>query len=194
MIEEADNVQVRRAMVAVAGTVGVAGVVAGQAWACTPTAKIVSASPAAAVPGAQVRVAVESVSTQGPVEIRWNSLTGDRLATAAFDGRAYAASVAVPDVAPGVYTLIATADGAGVARTSFEVTAPAGSTATPAAAPSLTSNWADQPVAQTPSGSMTGVVAGSGLLAVGLVSTFAGFAVAAGRRRHALASSPTTRQ
>ncbi len=183
--------KVRRVTLALATGVAVVLGLASVAWASTPTARIVSASPSAASPGSQVRIAVESVSTQGPVEIRWNSLTGERLATAAWDGKAYAASVAVPDVAPGVYTLVATADGAGVARTSFEVTAAAAEVSAPAAASIAAERWAPRPaVDASPAGSGLGVAAGSVLLAVGLVSAFAGFAVAAGRRRRVLAEVP----
>ena len=183
--------QVRRVSVALATGVAVVLGLASVAWACTPTARVLSVSPGTASPGSQVDIAVESVSTQGPVEIRWNSLTGERLATATWNGEAYAASVAVPEVAPGVYTLVATADGAGVARTSFEVTPATAAVPTPAAAVTPADRWAPRAVLDAaPSGANPGVVAGSALLAVGLVSAFAGFAVAAGRRRRVLAEVP----
>lgn len=187
------------------------------AWACTAQLPM-SVKPGAAAPGTPVTVSGESA--RGPVELRWNGVDGPLVGRAA-DGSAFALGFKVPDVAPGVYTLVALArssDGtvASKGTASFEVTTASSvaGVSQPVAAPSAQTAsadlWSGYASADTGPGLATGTEAvgdvvgsrsgspslalGVGLLGFGLVALFAGFAVAELRRRKAVApSSPTTR-
>jgi len=101
-------------------------VVASVAWACTPQATI-GVQPAAALSGSAVAVEGADFSSGGPVEIRWNSASGPLLATAT--GPEFSADIRIPDVPPGVYTVLAVGrdqqgNVVGYARTSFKVEPP----------------------------------------------------------------------
>jgi hypothetical protein len=125
------------------------------------------------------------VTPGAPVEIRWNSVTGQKIGGSVADGQGnFATTVSIPDVAPGVYSMVAQAGTEGLARTSFEVTAPA------AAAPAPNSgagSWLSRPTSALDSsgdsGSELGLVAGAALLGVGLLGLFSAFTVVAVRRR-----------
>lgn len=159
--------------------------VAGAALACTPKPRVFSSLPEAAPPGAAVVVRGENVPSQHPVEIRWNGVRGDLLATATADGHgAFAVPVTVPQAAPGIYTMVFLAGDAGIARMSFEVTS---STTVPVATPrNANTLWSlDTSPASPADDSHLGLQVGMVLLSVGTVALFTGFAVATVRRRRA---------
>lgn len=178
------------------GVIGVLVASAGLAWACTAQPRILSVSPVAEAPsptagpstqGAkEVDVRGASVGAQAPVEIRWNAATGPIIgvATADADGN-FAATATIPDVAPGVYYLVAAAGDVGIARAAYEVTAPASPSSSASAGPA--DLWATSPATAPSAG--PGLMLGTGLLAVGVVALFSGFTVAALRRRTVLATT-----
>lgn len=79
---------------------------AAAAWACTREARIVVV-PISGPPGSIAEVRGEQFS-DAPVTIRWNSRTGEVLASAApdADGK-FTVDVVVPDAAPDVYNVVA---------------------------------------------------------------------------------------
>lgn len=164
------------------GILGVAGV----AWACTPQAGISPLPIQAAAPRTEVAVSGQS-TTPGTVEIRWNGLRGPVLATASADkgehGTGFDTTVAIPDVAPGVYYLVLAAGDHGVGRAAIEVTGAPGTSPTPAA--TTAALW--EPLAGDAALSSSGgsAKAGVALLAVGLVALMVGVGVAGVRRRRA---------
>lgn len=180
----------RVTMVVAAGAVSGFLSVSGQAWACTPQARIVAASPAVGPPLSASSVRGEAVTPEAPVEIRWNGVKGPVVGTALADKQgAFTAAVAVPDVAPGVYTLVAVAGTAGLTRTAFEVTAATAPAVVSAAPSNVWSSGSGSGIEASDSGSSSGAVMGVGLLAFGLVGVVGGFAVVAGRRRRVPADS-----
>ena len=155
---------------------------AGVAWACTVQPSILSVGPMSSPPEAEVPVTGRGVAA-GSVAIRWSSLQGQVLGVAAADARGdFSTHVAVPDVAPGVYSILAVAGDTGVARMAFEVT-PAPGAASPlgSAAPA----WAPRQATTRPASSTTGLVVGAALVGAGLVTLFSGALVAVARRRRA---------
>lgn len=157
------------------------------AFACSVQPQVrYSLLPEASAPGATVLVEGDYVRSQQPVEIRWNGVAGPLLAVATPERGVLAVQVKVPDVAPGIYSLMLVSKDAGVGRTPFEVT---GSAADAPAALSAVELWpgaADAPVlaAEVPAPSdMIGVA----LLAVGLSGLFGAATVAVARRRRVLA-------
>lgn len=175
----------RRAIAVLAVTVA-AGVLclSSVAWACTPQARIVAASPSVGPPLSEASVRGEAVTPEAEVEIRWNGVKGPLVGTTIADksGR-FTAPVAVPEAAPGVYTLVAIIGEAGLTRTAFEVT-PASAGQVPSGTPA--SPWSSGPGAGNElsgAGSNPGMALGVGVLALGLVGVFGGFVVVSGRRR-----------
>lgn len=157
------------------------------AFACSAQPQVrYSLLPEASAPGATVLVEGEYVRSRQPVEIRWNGVAGPLLAIAKPERGALAVQVKVPEVAPGIYSLMLVSKDAGVGRTPFEVT---GSAEDAPAALSATKLWpgaADAPAlaAEVPvASSMIGVA----LLAVGLSGLFGAATVAVAHRRRVLA-------
>lgn len=75
------------------------------AWACVPMARLISVQPDSTGPAAS-RVVVNGLGfEQTPVELRWNAPGGLRLGTAR--GPEFSIKVVIPNVADGLYTLIA---------------------------------------------------------------------------------------
>lgn len=125
------------------------------------------------------------VDRSGPVEIRWNGVGGELLATA-FPGKdgIFSVPVQVPDVAPGIYSITVATQNAGVGRTALEVTAAGG--ALPSSTEQLWPSLDSQPFQAAPSSTGVSPV-GVGLLGAGLVGLFGASAVAVARTRRVLA-------
>jgi len=161
------------------------------AWACTGQPQVFSVNPITAPVGAQVTMRGEAVAVGAPVELRWNGVAGPKLAEVTADSRAgFEMVFTVPEVAPGVYSLVVvTRDGAAaVGRTAFEVSGAGTVTADSGFASATQAAGLD---AAVPVGSSAALLAGVGLLAAGGVALFAGFAVATVRRRRAPARTST---
>lgn len=170
------------------GIIGVAVLVlawASVAFACTVQPQVrYSLLPESAEPGSAVMVEGRNLVTESPVEIRWDGVGGQVLAEATPVDGALSVPVQVPDVAPGVYSLMLVTENAGVGRTAFEVTGAAGDAPAPVSAAQL---WPSPTVGLVTANPAAGPsLAGVALLAVGLVGLFAGSAVAVTRRRRAL--------
>lgn len=165
--------------------------VAGGGWACTIQASIVGISPAAAPERTMVRVAGEGMAAGAHggrmVEVRWDGVNGALLGTGSIDTDGlFRANVVVPAAAPGVYSLVVVADGAGVGRGAFEVTSRA--RAESAQAPPLTQaqrHWDRTPTLPAPSGTSTGkgMIPGVVVLATGITGIGIGSILALARRR-----------
>lgn len=102
----------------------VAVVLVGTAWACVPQPLLVLQPRASGPSGTEVTAAGASFG-EGPVEIRWNALDGELLATGA--GPSFSSPVRVPSSPEGVYTVMAIQRdaGGGISGTSatvFQVT------------------------------------------------------------------------
>lgn len=184
----------RRAVVATS-IVGLVLGMASVAWACTIQAKIVAVTPGTGTERSTVTVRGEGLgqSERGvPVELRWNALNGPVVGTAVADPSGkFSTEVTVPEAAPGVYSLLVVAEGAGLGRTAFEVT-PSSAGSAQASSSSMANAWDRGPVGvaspEAP-GAGLGLTIGAGMLAVGLVALFSGFTVANSRRRRALVHS-----
>lgn len=104
----------------------------GAVWACTGQSQFVGLSTRYGPPGTSVEVRGQALwGTYGNgrpavAEIRWNDLQGPVVGSAAADASGnFTTAIRVPDVSPGIYSLIiAVAEGTnqGVARSAFEVT------------------------------------------------------------------------
>lgn len=103
------------------------------AWACSPQPNVVGLS-LTGPPQSTVVIQGSGFQTAGggsrdseapaPVTISWNSLGGPQLAVAyASSDGGFSVPVTVPNVEPGVYFLVASLGGLGVARTPYEVVA-----------------------------------------------------------------------
>ncbi len=160
--------------------------------------RIVAANPAAAPAGTAVAVTGAAVGApEGEVQIRWDSVTGPVLGTAAVNADGdFAASIPIPPTTPGIHSLVVVADGTGVARTAFEVSSPAAPAARPAALDVQTPLARQGAAAPAASAASSALTVGASLLAVGLVALFSGVALAGLRRRRAPAiqTSPTHNQ
>lgn len=172
------------------GIVGVAAMAvttwASVAFACSPMPRVYSVLPESASPGSTVTVEGREVGSPAPVEIRWNGVKGEVLATVtAGSNGAFSVPVKVPDVAPGIYSLTLVAPGVGAGRMAFEVTGSA-ATATAAPAARLWPTGTDGVIEATPASNGT-ATAGVALLSVGLVGLAAGTTVAVTRRRRVAA-------
>lgn len=169
----------RRRAAAVVASATVAGVmiVGGLASACTVFLRIETVTPASTEPLTTAAVRGVGGPADSAVELRWNAVKGPVLARAQTDDAgAFHADVQVPNVPPGVYILIAGADG-NVARAAIEV-AP-GSSGRP-----YTMAFAGRQESGPGQALQAGVVA----LASGLVILAAGALVVSTRRRRALAT------
>lgn len=155
-------------------------VLASVAWACTPQSTIYPLTPGAAPPREKVTVAGELLQP-GPAEIRWNGLDGPKIATVerTTADQTFSVEATLPDAAPGVYYLLLVSGEKGVARAAVEVTDPA--TGVRVAAPNAFNTGLDA----TPSSAQSSrgmLLAGVGLLGVGLVA-LSGLALVAPRRK-----------
>lgn len=164
------------------------------AWACTAFTSLTG--PKAGVAQSQVTVEGESLirerDADQEVELRWNASDGPLLAKVTTDNvGSLSATVTVPDVAPGIYFIMAIAGDAGVARMSFEVLPSAGGgvAGTGNRVPGFVdSEQVAQPVADTSSSVVPGVI----LLSVGLVLLTVGCgALVVQSRRRATPGSPS---
>lgn len=151
------------------------------AFACTAQPQVsYSLLPESAAPGSSIAVRGAAVNTKLPVEIRWNGVKGAVLATAIPVNGTLWVPVQVPDVPPGIYSLVLVTGDAGVARTSFEVTG--GATPAPQATAQLWPSVGDGQQVPGPD-SLGHASLGVALLTLGLVGLFAGSTVAVTRRR-----------
>lgn len=150
------------------------------AWACTARPVVLPPSPQTGPAGTAVTIRGQAVPANGPVEIRWNALSGEPVATTRADANGhFSVVVTVPDTAPGIYPVVLSTADAAVARTVFHVTP---SAATPASGGEPL--WTDPAGATGPGSSLdVALVAGVALLGVGLLVSLAGFQLAAVRRR-----------
>lgn len=185
----------RRAATVVFGILAGALCLASVAWACTFAPSIMALSAREAPKGSEVTMSGQGVVPERSVELRWNAVDGARLAqTTADRSGQFSVKGLIPDVAPGVYSLMVVADGAGVGRAALEVTGDAADSAQVAAAPLLSQSqpiapaWTgvDRPGTESDGTSSTMPV-GVGLLTIGLVVLSAGSAVAVLRKRRAAA-------
>lgn len=158
-------------------------VVAGAAWACTAYRTL--GGPQSGPPLSQVTM-TGTANAGSLAEIHWNSLDGPIVGRAiANSNEQLSAQVTIPDVAPGIYYLMAVHHGTGVvARTAFEVTSP-----NPVASTSSQATvWDTQPgfvSTSAPSASGPGLAVGVALLSVGVAGLTAGAVVAVNSRRRA---------
>lgn len=182
---QAGTMRGRRTTLAVVG-VAVTALMgwAGAAFACSAQPRVYSLSTESAAPGETVVVRGERVV--GEVEIRWNSVRGERLALATAGSSHFEVPVQIPEAAPGIYSLMLVTENEGVARTAIEVLAPAGSAPAPARTAAL---WPAATSAPAVSSGADVNAIGVALLAVGLIGLFGGTTVAVTRRRRALAGA-----
>jgi hypothetical protein len=108
-----------------------AAMVAGGAWACVTLPHIALSPRASGAPGAQLTV--EGADFEQHVELRWNAVDGPLLASG--PSPTFSVPVTLPDVADGLYTLVAVERGPGgvagnIARTPVQVTRGAATTPT----------------------------------------------------------------
>lgn len=85
------------------GFVALALLAVGRAWACVPQPFVTVEPRASGPPGTEVTVEGTGFGSD-PVEIRWNTLDGQRLASTG--GPNFSLSVAIPDVPPGLYQIV----------------------------------------------------------------------------------------
>jgi hypothetical protein len=165
--------------------------VAATAWACTAQVGLSPLLQQSGPQGTQLSVSGQTIGG-GEVEIRWNGVRGPVIGTALTgqDGGAndFTAQVTIPEATPGVYYLVAAAENGQVSRAAFEVT-PSDPAATPAVAPRVVGSqpnvdnaWNSQGPGPADASTSPGLVAGMGLLAVGMVALFSAFGVAAVHR------------
>lgn len=98
---------------------------AGAVWACTPHATITPVGIASGPSGSVVAMAGK-VNTQDSVEVRWGGVSGQlvgQVPAGDLDGGEFSTEITVPEVDPGVYSIVAVNGDRGVARAAFEVTA-----------------------------------------------------------------------
>ncbi len=185
----------RRALGAICAIAGLFLSVAGVAWACTESS-FVAATPVAGTAGELVTVrawGAFETDPATPIEIRWNEVSGPLVGTAA--GPGLATEIRVPEgTAPGFYYLVAVqrdvADHEGQVTTrraaqTFEVTGgpPGGSSGSGATA------WSRSSPGGQGSSTPNSLLAGVGLLGLGLAGLAAGCVVAVVRPRRARVQS-----
>lgn len=153
------------------------------AWACTGQVTMSVAPVSSGAPGSVVTVDVAAGPglDQGPMQVRWNGLDGQVLATT---DRSASLAVTIPQADPGVYYLVLSNDRSDVARAAFEVTGPSGSPAASAWVSSSEPARSDAPASST-----SALASGVALLLVGLfgLSALAFFGLRTNRtlaRRH----------
>lgn len=168
---------------AVALMLGALMAMGGLAWACTPQTKIISAAPAFGPAGTQLTLRGNAVAAGQPVEIRWNSVRGQRVGQAVADAEGeFVTEVVAPDVPAGVYSMVVVAgEDAGVGRMAYELT----SSESPASPAGVADAWSSPAGSSAPAPSAVppALVAGISLLGVGLVALFAGATVAVANSR-----------
>ena len=125
----------RRVYVCLLGVLAVPLTVVSLAWACVPRGAA-TVNPTSAPSGSTVSVAVSGFPNT-PVDVRWNGLSGPRVASGV--GPAFTVDVTVPAVAPGAYVISAAVTDEHAthseARVPFEVTGSGGSGTAPTPAP-----------------------------------------------------------
>lgn len=125
----------RRVYVGLLGVLAVPLTAVSLAWACVPKGTVV-VSPTSAPSGSTVSVTASGFPPV-PVDVRWNGLSGQRLAGGT--GPAFTVNVTVPSVAGGAYVIAAaTADehaSHSLGLAAFEVTGSADSGTAPTPAP-----------------------------------------------------------
>ncbi len=181
------RVRTKRLVVASFAAVSSALLVASVAWACTSQARSFGLDALAAPKGTEVRATGEAVVPAGsPLTIRWNSASGPVLAEVTSSDK-FTVPLRVPDVAPGVYYLVATSGDTALARAALEVTGDTAMvTATPPQAWSAVQSGSLAVGAPSGgSGVNPSLVIGMGLLSFGAVGLAGGFGVVAVRRRRA---------
>lgn len=183
------------------GAVGVVLGAASLAWACTAQLGF-GIQPGGGLAGTPVTASGESAP--GPVDLHWNGVDGPVVAKATVpESGTFVVGFTVPDVAPGVYTVVALSRGGDgtvlKSEAPFQVSPNQASTGPSAqtVAADLWSGFAsgDKVPASGPS-NVTGSSAtdasqltlGVGLLGGGLALLGAGFAAAEARRRKAMAT------
>lgn len=147
------------------------------AWACTPQAALFPPVPLEGPKGTPVLIRGQAPSP-GPVQVRWNSLTGPVIATTeAGEGHFAIQNVAIPDVPAGVYYMVLTTETNEVARVGFEVTRAPGEDAKISSPVEVSEQlWDTKAKPERPD--HRNIVALSGaLLAIGLVVLAAGLFV-----------------
>ena len=140
--------------VAVLAVLAVPLTVVSLAWGCVPRGAV-AVNPASAPSGSTVSVTASGFPTGVAVDVRWNGLSGPRLAGGV--GPAFAVDVIVPSVAAGAYVVsAATNDEHGShseGRVAFEVTGSTDSATAPTPAPGTSANPAPMnPFAPRPAG------------------------------------------
>lgn len=169
----------RRALLSVAVVIVGVGA-AGRAWSCVPQ-PLVTLQPQASGPSGS-ELTVDALAINGPAEIRWNGVDGQRLGDGT--GPVFSAVVTIPEVPPGLYSIVVIerqADGSvgSTGRAAFQVTGPepqsSPSSANGAVNNAITSHPGDSP-GQSPVALLT---VGAGLVALGGL----GGALLFGRRR-----------
>jgi hypothetical protein len=173
-------------------------VAAGASWACTAFMQLSGPTQVTAL--SEVTIRGTGLGSDKAVELRWNGAKGSVLATVRTDvSGTFSTPIAVPDVAPGVYYLFASAEGVTPARKALQVTpafgagalASANVTTGPARATAAADSLAGG--AASPASSMA---IGLQVLAGGLALAVIGFlavTVRAGRRAPALAEGSRRR-
>ncbi len=159
----------RRRSVGVLGVLAVPLTVASLAWACVPRGSV-AVNPASAPSDSTVSVSVSGFPNETPVDVRWNGLSGPRLAGGV--GPAFTVDVIVPRVAAGDYVIAAATTDEHAShsegRAAFQVTGSGGSGTAPTPAPGTSANpMPMNPFAPKPSGGgkvITGTAAANRLI------------------------------
>lgn len=147
-----------------------------RAFACVPQPNILVQPSASGPSGTHVDVVGENFGPGG-TEVRWNAVDGPLLGKA--DGPSFSKSIVIPDVAAGLYTLLAVLRGGqgevlDAVRAPFQVTAPETQPNTVRRPPVKASAQAD-----SSSDTVPAMAAGAG---IALFAAFSGAAVARARR------------
>lgn len=171
----------RRAAAVGVGLAAATLLAGGWAWACTPQPRVVSTSAESGPARSEVLVTGEGARPGAPIELRWNGVRGPVIGSGtADDAGAFASAVRLPDAGPGVHTIVAVVQDAGIGRTAFEIT-PARASTTRTRSPVWTTSFPSQ------SSGARGFDGGGVLLAVGTVGLAGGTAAAVLVRRRAVA-------
>ncbi|HJT94611.1 MAG TPA: hypothetical protein VJ777_22190, partial [Mycobacterium sp.] len=175
----------------VLGTLGALAVaitsIGSLAWACTGLATVVGTVPPLGVSG--TRVTVEGLFPapgQKPIDLRWDALQGDVLTTVTPDARGhFSASFTVPPASNGIHTVVLSAEGGAIARTTFDVTGPTGQTFITTAPPPV---GGSPQASQNRTGAGASLAAGLSILAAGTVLAAAGVGAVVVQRRRSVVS------
>ncbi|MGH2772824.1 MAG: hypothetical protein ACRDIU_06780 [Actinomycetota bacterium] len=161
-------------------------------WACSVQPNLIGLTTQTTPPFSEIRVKGQAQTERSTVEIRWNGVNGPLLATVGpndVDQNGYfSVPITVPEVAPGVYSVVATGPDYLVSRAAVEVVAAAGSVS-PGGTTSADLWSGMSPGVSVPEvSSAPPAAAGAGapgvgiaLLAAGLLGTAAAGALALGR-------------